>query len=235
MPLAWQAPNEEAALRALVFDVNETLLDLSVLDPHFERVFGDAGARREWFSLVLSNALCLTITGDHTDFVAVGRASLQMVADRRSIVLGDEDRATLAAAMTSMPAHADVLPNMERLAGAGFRMAALTNSPLEAARSQLQRAGIAPFLDEVMSVDTTGRFKPAREVYEYGAARLGLATSQIRMVAAHDWDVAGAMRAGCAGAFLMRPGTARNPLYPQPDIVEPDLTRLADRIIEMER
>jgi len=217
-------------VRALVFDVNETLLDLSVLDPHFERVFGDARARREWFSLVLSNALCLTITGDHTDFGAVGRASLQMLADRRAVA-----RAALAAAMTSLPAHADVVANLERLAGAGFRMAALTNSPLEAARSQLQRAGIAPFLDEVMSVDATGRFKPAREVYQHGAARLGLATSQIRMVAAHDWDVAGAMRAGCAGAFLMRPGTARNPLYPQPDIVEPDLTRLADRIIEMEQ
>lgn len=58
--------------RVLLFDVNETLLDLRVLDPVFERAFGDASIRRHWFGLVLRNAMTLTITGDYENFIAVG-------------------------------------------------------------------------------------------------------------------------------------------------------------------
>ena len=220
--------------RVLLFDVNETLLDLRVLDPIFERTFGDASVRRQWFGLVLRNAMALTITGDYEDFLTVGAASLQMVARQHGVALEEEDRQTIRERMGSLPPHADVQVNLQQLHDAGFRMAALTNSPLDAAKRQLGNAGIAPLFDEIMSVDATRKFKPAREVYEHAATKLGVATSEVRMVAAHDWDIAGAMRAGCAGAYLLRSGMALNPLYPEPDIVEADLHLLAQRIVEVE-
>lgn len=220
--------------RVLVFDVNETLLDLRVLDAVFERAFGDASVRRQWFGLVLRNAMTVTITGDYDDFLAVGAASLKMVAQQHGVVLGEEELREIRERMQGLPPHGDVRVNLERLHDAGFRMAALTNSPLDAAKRQLDNAGVAPLFDEIMSVEATRRFKPAREVYEHAAATLGVATAQLRMVAAHDWDIAGAMRAGCAGAYLLRPGAVPNPLYPVPDIVEADLDRLAERIIEVE-
>jgi 2-haloacid dehalogenase len=219
----------------IVFDVNETLLDLSVLDEHFDRIFGSASVRRRWFGLVLRNALTLTVTGDHVDFVHVGGASLQMVADQEDVELSQADRAAISATMTNLPAHPDVLPNLERLRGAGFTMAALTNSPPEAATSQLVNAGIAPFLDRIMTVEPTGMFKPAPEVYQMAARELDVTTGEMLMVAAHDWDIAGAMRAGCSGAYLMRPGMVCNPLYPEPTIAEPTFDRLTDRILELRR
>ncbi len=220
--------------RVLVFDVNETLLDLSELDRHFERVFGDASVRREWFGLVLRNALTLTVTGDYMDFVAVGGASLEMVAEQHDAKLSEGDRASIAETMTHLPPHEDVLANLQRLHHAGLRMAALTNSPPHAATSQLENAGIAPMLERIMTVEAIGKFKPAAEVYRMAADNLGVTTADMRMVAAHDWDIAGAMRAGCAGAYLLRPGMVRNPLYPEPDIVEPDFGRLTDRILSVE-
>src|SRR4028119_2139036 len=60
--------------RVCLFDVNETLLDLGALDPHFERAFGDAGVRRSWFLQVLQSALLATVTGAYSDFGAVGAA-----------------------------------------------------------------------------------------------------------------------------------------------------------------
>lgn len=218
--------------RVLVFDVNETLLDLRALDPVFRRMFGDVGVRRQWFGLVLRNALSLTIIGAHQDFVSVGTASLQMVAEQHQVPLTADDLVAIASAMTSLPAHDDVPPNLERLGKAGFRMAALTNSPQEAAESQLTSAGIAGYFEQIMSVTPTGRFKPAREVYLMAAAKLGVEPSVMTMVAAHDWDVAGAMNVGCRGAYIMRPGMVHNPLYPQPDIIGPDFDRVADLLIE---
>jgi 2-haloacid dehalogenase len=53
---------------AIVFDVNETLLDLQALDPAFERVFGDASVRQQWFQQLLSSAMVSIITDAYSDF-----------------------------------------------------------------------------------------------------------------------------------------------------------------------
>ena len=224
-------PSIDPMNRTLVFDVNETLLDLRALDDHFERMFGDPAVRKQWFGLVLRNAMTLTITGDYFDFVTVGGASLQMLGDQHAVTLTDEDRAAISEAMTSMPAHPDVAPALEKLHRDGMRIAALTNSPRDAAVSQLTAAGIADHFDLIMSVEDTERFKPAAEVYEMAAVRLGVATSEMTMVAAHDWDIAGAMRAGCRGAYVTRPGMVLNPLYPTPDIVGPNLRNVAEQLL----
>ena len=72
-----------------------------------------------------------------------------------------------------------------------------------------------------MSVEGVQRFKPAAEVYQMAADKLGITTAQMRMVAAHNWDITGAMRAGCAGAFVARPGMVMGPLDEVPDIIGP--------------
>ena len=218
--------------RVLVFDVNETLLDRQALDPVFGEIFGDVGVRREWFSLVLRNALSLTIIGEYEDFVTVGAASLRMVADQHRATVNDGDRATLARAMTSLPAHEDVAANLERLEEAGFRLAALTNSPQEAAESQLASAGISRHFERIMSVAPCARFKPAPEVYQMAAEELGVQPAAMTMVAAHDWDVAGAMAVGYRGAYIMRAGMVRNPLYPRPEIAASSFDEVTDLLLE---
>ena len=77
--------------RVLVFDVNETLLDLGALDPHFARVFGDAAVRREWFATMLQSALLLTVTGPYFDFGSHFRAALALTAEKRGITVSDEE------------------------------------------------------------------------------------------------------------------------------------------------
>src|SRR5262245_45781286 len=62
--------------RVLVFDVNETLLDINALAPHFTRVFGGADALRDWFSNVLLYSNVLTLAGPYAEFAAIGGAVL---------------------------------------------------------------------------------------------------------------------------------------------------------------
>ena len=220
--------------RILVFDVNETLLDLGALDPLFEEMFGDAGARRTWFGLVLRNAMALTIMGERSDFVTVGGASLQMVAESRGVTLADDAAHTIGGALRTLPPHHDVVPGLTALRDGGLRMVALTNSPQATAEAQLANAGLGPFFERIMSVESSGRFKPAAEVYRMAADELGTSTGDLRMVAAHDWDIAGAMRTGYAGAYVVRPGMARNPLHPTPDVIGGDLEEVAASILRVE-
>lgn len=220
--------------RICVFDVNETLLDLSALDPHFERAFGDAGVRRAWFQQLLQSAFVATITGAYSDFGAVGAAALQMVEDRQGIRLSDDDRQSILGGMRELPPHPEVPAALDLLRDAGLRLAALTNSTRAVAEAQLANADISDRFEEILSADAVRRLKPAPEPYRAAAGSLNVEVSQIRLIAAHSWDVAGALRAGCAAAFVARPGMVLDPLAEPPDVVGSDLTEVASLIIGAE-
>ena len=217
--------------RIIVFDVNETLLDISALEPHFTRAFGDRAVLREWFSTVLLYSEVATLAGPYSDFGAIAGAALDMTAAGRGVPLSPDDRDRILTGMRSLPSHPDVPEGLRRLKDAGFRTVTLTNSSPAMVEQQLRSAGIADLFERAFSVDAVRRFKPSAEPYRFAAGELGVETSGLRMVAAHAWDVVGAMQAGCAAAFVARPGKVVYPLAPAPDIVGPDLCAIADLII----
>jgi 2-haloacid dehalogenase len=221
--------------RVQVFDVNETLLDLAALDPHFERVFGDAGVRRAWFNQMIQSALGATVTGAYRQFGQVGMAALTMVAGQTGVELRDADREAIVGQLRKLPAHPEVPGALRRLREAGLRLAALTNSTEQVAQAQLEHAGIIDAFELVLSADTVRRLKPAPEPYRMAAERLGVAVGEVRLIAAHAWDVAGAARAGCAAAFVARPGKVLDPLVEPPVVIGADLAEVAEGILAIDR
>jgi 2-haloacid dehalogenase len=220
--------------RVCVFDVNETLLDLGALDPHFERAFGDAGVRRAWFSQLLQSAFVATITGAYSDFGTIGGAALEMVAEREGVRLSDEDKQKILGGMSELPPHPEVAESLDHLRDAGLRLATLTNSTQQAAEAQMNNSGLRDYFEQVLSADAVERLKPAPEPYRMAAQSLGVEVAGIRLVTAHAWDVAGALRVGCAAAFVARPGMVLDPLVERPDVVGADLREVVDRILEIE-
>jgi 2-haloacid dehalogenase len=110
----------------------------------------------------------------------------------------------------------------------------LTNFTAEAAEAQLAYAGLREYFDLVISSDEIHCFKPAPEVYHLAARRLGVESGQMRLVAANDWDITGALRAGYAAAFVARPGQIMNPFGPQPDVRGTDLSEVSEKILVAE-
>ena len=220
--------------RVCVFDVNETLLDLGALDPQFERVFGDASTRQAWFGQFLTLWLTELVTGEYTPFGTIGGSALEMVAERQGVNLLDEDKQQILSGLQELPPHPEVEESLGRLRDAGIRLAALTNSTQQVADAQIDNSGLRDYFEQVLSADTAQSLKPAPPPYHMAAESLGVEVGEVRLVAAHAWDVAGAMRAGCAAAFVARPGMVLNPLAQRPDVVGADLREVADRIIEVE-
>ncbi len=177
--------------KVLVFDVNQTMLDLNALRPQFARVFGDGKALDEWFSLLLHYSLVVTVTDAYADFGA-----------------------------------------LKRLRAAGFRMVTLTNSSPSAVKAQLQNAGLTQYFDESISVDSVRRFKPDLETYRSAAVHLGARPGELLLIAAHPWDVFGAMKAGWQAAFVARNGITPFPLGPKLAVNEPDMKAVADAILK---
>lgn len=217
--------------RVIVFDVNETLLDIEVLKPFFERTFGDESAFRQWFAELILYSQALTLSGTYTPFGLLAVAVLKMVAEIRGVTLAGGSIDEFRDHMANLPAHDDAAPALDTLREAGFRLVTLTNSAPDARSNVLDKAGLAPYFERQFSVDPVQRFKPAVETYRHVSAALNTQPSSLRLVAAHTWDTLGAMAAGWQAALLTRPGNAALPLGEQPDIIEKDLRSVARRII----
>ena len=115
----------------ILFDVNETLLDLQSVK---ESVGTALGGRPElaplWFTTLLQYSLVGTVADQYLDFGEVGAACLRMVAKNYGIDLSEDAATNAIAPMRSLPPHPDVLPALGRLRDANFRLVTLTHARL---------------------------------------------------------------------------------------------------------
>jgi 2-haloacid dehalogenase len=207
-----------------VFDVNETLLDLAPMDTEI----GGPELRREWFGLAIHTVLTVTATGGYRDFAGIAGQAAVEVSARHGRDLTSDQLSAIGERLRSLPAHPDVEAGLAKLREAGHDVVALTNSPLATAEAQLQNSGLAKLFDRIFSAEQVGRLKPAPEPYRQVLDAYSVEPRNAVMVAAHDWDIAGAQAAGLRTALLARPGVRPLPGSPAPTYTVSTLTELAD-------
>lgn len=213
------------------FDVNETLLDLAALDDFFAEVTGTTAARNEWFELTVHTALTVTAAGSYRKFGQIAADCVQVIAARHGRTATGAQVRQLGQRIRSLPAHPEAGDAIERLREAGHGVVTLTNSTTDVAEDQLRNAGLRELIDEVYSADQVTQLKPGPEPY-----RLVLTSARVRpddatLIAAHDWDIAGAAAAGLRTAFVSRDGRVPLPGDAVPTVAGGDLAVIADRLI----
>jgi 2-haloacid dehalogenase len=217
----------------IVFDVNETLLNLDSIQPIFHRIFDDPAAMRLWFAGLITYSEALTLAGVYVPFTDIGGAVLRMLAATRGIAISAADSAELTDRFATMPPHPEVPAALGRLRDHGFRLFTLTDNTLEISGRQLEHGGIIGEFERRFSVDeTVKRHKPAPEAYHCVGAALGLDPGGICLVASHVWDTIGAGAAGWQTALILREGNAPLDVGPQPDYIGADLDAVADQLIK---
>jgi 2-haloacid dehalogenase len=154
-----------------------------------------------------------------------------MLAANKGVKMAPDDVNRILQGLLSLPPHPEVVESLKQLKAAGFRMITLTNSSPSAVKAQLQNSGLTSFFEESISVESVHRFKPDLQVYRGAAASLGVQPSELLLIAAHAWDIYGAMKAGWRGAFIARNGITFFPLGPKPDITGADLRAVTSAIL----
>lgn len=217
----------------IVFDVNETLLDLETLRPTFEGIFADPAAMRFWFANLITYSEALTLAGVYVPFTDIGAAVLRMLAATRGVSVSDADAAEVNDRFASMPPHPEVRAALRRLRDNGFRLFTLTDNTLEVSGQQLEKAGVIDLFERRFSVDeTVRRHKPAPEAYQSVGLELDIHPDGICLIASHVWDTIGARAAGWQAGLILREGNAPLEVGPQPNYIGDDLDAIADQLIE---
>jgi 2-haloacid dehalogenase len=214
--------------RTLVFDVNETLSDMSALSGRFADIGAPPYLAQVWFSSLLRDGFAVTVAGGQEPFAIVGEQVLRGVL--ASVTLNRDADAAVDHVMTGfseLPTHPDVVDGIRLLRAGGRRLVTLSNGSTSVAEKLLTTAGIAGEFEHLLSVEDAGVWKPGAGAYDYAARRCGERVGDMLLVAVHPWDVHGAARAGMATAWVNRSGAPYPRFFAQPDFAVTDLVQLA--------
>jgi 2-haloacid dehalogenase len=215
----------------ILFDINETVLDLSSLRPKFKNAFGDEAVTATWFSMLLHTSTVCALTVTRTGFATLAGIMLDAISARLGVELSEAMRADILGGFASLPPHPDVKQALSRLRSSGYRAVAFTNSSRDLVTTQIGNAGLTEHFDEIVSVEETGSFKPDPGVYAFVATQVNRSIDDLRLVATHDWDTHGALSAGMHAAYIDRSGAPYHPLYRQPDVQAKTMGDLVAQII----
>ncbi|MGO4817665.1 haloacid dehalogenase type II [Flavobacterium sp. W22_SRS_FP1] len=223
--------NSNRTKPVIVFDVNETLLDMAPLKTNINTLLEEPQAFRIWFGMVLHYSLVDNCTDQYHDFSNIAGAVLKMTAASLNKTVSDEDMKKALSAIKTLKAYPDVEKGLTLLQDKGFRLATLTNSPEYALKEQLTNSNLTNHFELALSIDAIKKYKPTAETYVWAAEKLSVKPEEMIMIAAHGWDLAGAANAGLATGFIAREGQSLYTLSKGPDYEASDILAMAEKLV----
>lgn len=229
------APPNAPGQRPLVvaFDVIETLFDTQPLNPLLSSIGLPKDSLNVWFPRFLRDAMALEVMGEFLPFREVASASLEALLTEHRLDAKRENIDKVLSAFEGLRAHPDVRPAFDALRAARVRIITLTNGNADTTRKMLTGAGLDGFVEQVLSIDEVRHWKPCRDVYLHAVKSMGIAPQQLTLVAAHDWDTAGAGRAGLTTGGVARDGRRFSSAMLQPDVMGATLVEVVQALLAL--
>jgi len=214
----------------VVFDVLETLLNLEPLGTRLEEVGQPAALLGPWFMRFQRDAMALTLAGDAAPFEPVARQAMR-TETRHSISEADIDH--VLAGFATLPAFEDAAPALRSLSQASISVGCLTVGSPDNSRRFLEGAGLAEFVDHVITAQSAGVWKPHPEIYRIAAAQMNTQIERMALVAVHAWDCHGAKRAGALTGWCSRLELEPGDVFLPADVTGESLVEVADKLVAL--
>lgn len=215
---------------AVLFDVLETLLDLSPLAARLEDVGQPATVLEPWFMRFQRDAMALTLAGDEAPFEPVARQA--MLTETRH-TMSAVDAEYVLAGFASLPTFDDAEPALRALSEAGITTGCLTVGNPDNTRRFLQGAGLSPLVEHVITAQQAGIWKPHPEIYRFAAQQLQTPIDRMALVAVHAWDCHGAKRAGALSGWCARLELKPGRVFLPADVSGANLIEVAQKLLAL--
>lgn len=182
---------------------------------------------RDWRLKQLEYSWLRAIAGRHCDFWQVTQDGLDWAMEASG--LDDASlRERMLALYWELEAFAEVPPMLVTLKDRGLQTAILSNGSPAMLKAAVDSAGLSDLLDDSLSVEDVGIFKPHDSVYDLVGKRFGCAKGEVLFVSSNGWDAAGAAGYGFQTAWVNRTGAPVDRLYARPHHTLTDLTTIPD-------
>lgn len=214
----------------MLFDIFETVLRVDALGARFVDVGRPAHEWELFFTRTLRDGMALTLAGAAPPFREVARAALRTTTRHQ---LAESALDHVLDGFRELPPHRDVEPALAALARARIPTYAFTHGSAAVACEALDRAGLRSYLRNVFSAEEIASFKPPARVYDWVCAQVDTPPARVALVAAHSWDVHGAVRAGMVGGLATRLEGRVPDVVERPHVAAERVDQVVERLLAL--
>lgn len=212
----------------VVFDIIGTCFSLEKPRQRLIELGAPDYALELWFSQALRDAFAFSHAGKYRPLKQILQAELPRTLKLLEIDFNTEQLSEIMTTFSKLELQSSATEAFEALTREGWKIVALTNGSEESTRNLLQSAGVQQYFTEVYSCDAIAVTKPHQDVYKMIQDNL----QDVWLVAAHAWDIAGAISVGMKTAFVSQLEKDYLEVYPQPQIIVDSLIEAARQIID---
>jgi 2-haloacid dehalogenase len=216
--------------KVILLDVYETILNMADAQQFVNNLLNRKKGYLFWFELFMQYCFVANCINQFNDFQSIAKATMQMAAKSLGETISEHQTDQLLEMLKYLPVYADIQEGLSLLKDQGFRIAALTNSPQNVVKERMERTGLISYFEMVLSAEQLGKYKPSLEVYQWAAEKLNVTPSEILLVSAHGWDLAGGANAQLQTAYIKRKRTMIYPLARTPNMTCKNLINLANQL-----
>ncbi len=220
----------------LAFDVYGTLIDPSGAGDLLTEIMGDcADAFNDlWRSKQLEYSFRRGLMDLYVDFSTCTEDALDYTCEATRQALSADQRASLLARYTTLPAYPDAETGLKKTAAQGHRCFAFSNGSKKAVEELLRKAGLSAYFEGIVSAEDVRTFKPDPEVYAHFCRKAGAEKSEAVLISANPFDVIGAKAYGMRAVWVRRNAeTVYDSWGAAPDAVVKDLDGIGEVIREV--
>jgi 2-haloacid dehalogenase len=216
--------------RAVLFDAYGTLFDVYSVAALAERLFPGRGESLSvlWRDKQIEYTRLRSQSGRYQPFWDVTQDALRFALLRLGLPVSAAREAQLMGQYRQLDAFAENFDVLQVLKQRGVRAGVLSNGDPEMLQQAVQHAGFGPWLDPLLSVQATERFKTDPATYALGPAALGLAARDILFVSSNGWDAIGATWFGYTTLWVNRSAAPLEQLGTEPTRVGSSLRDVLD-------
>ena len=178
----------------------------------------------DWRDRQLQYTWLRAVADDHADFWQVTGDALDWAME----AAGLQDRADLRERLMQLYWELAAFPEVPDVLGAlkdaDMATGILSNGTPEMLAGAVKSAGVARLLDHTLSVETVGRYKPAKAVYDLVGRTFDCAPEEVLFASSNGWDAAAAAAYGFRTVWVNRTGAPVERLTGKPHHIVEDLT-----------
>lgn len=184
---------------------------------------------RDWRLKQLQYTWLRAVMREHCDFWQVTQDGLDWAMEAAGLSDG-RLRQVLLDLYWELSAYPEVPKMLATLKDTGHDTAILSNGSMPMLQAAVKSAGIGNVLDDVLSVETVGIFKPDVRVYDLVGKRFGSEPGNVLFVSSNGWDAAAGAHYGFETVWVNRMGEPRDRLWtPQHELNDlTDIPKLAE-------
>jgi 2-haloacid dehalogenase len=218
--------------RIIFFDVVETVFSLAPLADKLTELNLPVGMDRLFFAQLLRDAFALSASGVFHTFPDIAKGTLTVLLHSLGREVNETTLKEILGTFSQLPAHRDVKPALEKMRSSNCQAVLLTNGSRANTENLVRDNGIEHLVDDIVSVEDFKIWKPQTELYRKAALKYSCAPENALLVAAHAWDIHGAIRAGFHGIWIQRHELLYHPLMAKPDDQTTNLVDAVDLAVQ---